>query len=125
MYACDSSRRIAQEFRIKAYGDGETYAAEWGSYTGIVTINIDNCPPAVPFTSARNETSVNMTWTSIRGIEKYRAYYGRSGIAGEPWVESDINIPGTANSHRVTGLRCGTANNFRLGAPRQRDHLYT
>ena len=116
MYACDSSRRIAQEFRIKAYGDGETYAAEWGSYTGIVTINIDNCPPAVPFTSARNETSVNMTWTSIRGIEKYRAYYGRSGIAGEPWVESDINIPGTANSHRVTGLRCGTAYNFRLGA---------
>ena len=71
MYPCDSSRRIAQEFRIKAYGDGETYAAEWGSCTGIVTIDIDNCPPTVPFTaSARNETSVNMTWTSIKGNRK-------------------------------------------------------
>ena len=87
LYPCDSSHRIAQEFRIQAYGDGSTHASEWGPHS---SANVDmNCPPPVAHTlTVTGETSIESMWDLEAGISKYRVYYRATGSR----LEADSNI---------------------------------
>ena len=109
LYPCDSSHRIAQDFRIQAYGDGSTYASEWGPHS---SADVDmKCPPPVAHTlTVTGQTSIKSMWDLEAGVSQYRVYYRESGSR----LEADSDI--TENNYEVTGLSCGTRYEISLGA---------
>ena len=72
-------------------------------------------PPAAPAgltASASGGTAVGLSWSSVTGADRYRVE--RRGASGTIWTTEDANVTSTA--YTVSGLTCGTAYDFRVGA---------
>ena len=112
LYPCDMSGRIAQQFRIKAEGDGTTFAEVWSLYSNA---SVDMyCPPPVDYTAtSAGQTSVNLSWSSRDGVLRYRAYYKR--VVDDPFVKASDQIGEDRTDYTVTGLNCGTRYRFSVG----------
>ena len=113
-YPCDSSRQVAVEFKIRAYGDGTTFGAMWGPYSN-ASVDME-CPPTPSgFTATMTySTKVDLGWDSGSGLENYRVLYRASGTSGWTWASGEI--PPTSTSYTVTGLNCGTSYRLAVGA---------
>ena len=125
-------------FKIRAYGDGVTYVADWGAEaaTTVSTVSTEDTvalakPPAPAGlgASAPSQTAgrVTLTWSRLTGADKYEVEYRRSGSAqGQDggaqgrsagnWVSHDDEItgPGPTITHHVDGLTCGQEHDFRV-----------
>ena len=108
-------------FKIRAYGDGVTYVADWGAEaaTTVSTLDTEDTvapvkPPAPgsPNASASGEDSVSVSWTALTGADKYAVRY-RQGSSGN-WDTDEDNITGT--SHPVDDLDCDTGYQFSVRA---------
>ena len=105
-------------FRIRAYGDGTTFRAEWGaeaattaSTVGTVTLAKPPAPGGLSAPSS-GENSVSVSWTALTGADKYEVQY-RQGSSGN-WTTYKNDITGT--SPTVDGLQCDTGCQFRVRA---------
>ena len=105
-------------FRIRAYGDGTTFRAEWGaeaattaSTVGTVTLAKPPAPGGLSAPSS-GENSVSVSWTALTGADKYEVQY-RQGSSGN-WTTYKNDITGT--SPTVDGLQCDTGYQFRVRA---------
>ena len=106
-------------FRIRGYGNGTTYAADWGP-TSTAPATTHPCPTPTPsppptpagFTAtATGKTSVSLRWDSRDGVSKYR-YRTGSGSWTETLSTSD-NVssglaPSTTYTFSVSGYGDGT-----------------
>ena len=119
-------------FKIRAYGDGVTYVADWGAEaaTTVSTAALDSPPaPSGLEASAPSGTAgrVTLTWSRLTGADKYEVEYRRSGSAqgqgggaqgrsAGNWVSHDdaITAPGPTITHHVDGLTCGQEHDFRV-----------
>ena len=105
-------------FRIRAYGDGTTFRAEWGaeaattaSTVGTVTLAKPPAPGGLSASSS-GENSVSVSWTALTGADKYEVQY-RQGSSGN-WSTYKNDITGT--SPTVSGLQCDTGYQFSVRA---------
>ena len=114
LYPCDTTtHRVEYDFRIRAFGDGSTLAAEWGSYSAT---SVDMaCPPPIVYTAAAaSQTSIDLTWGSIDGVTRFRVFYrGKDG--GSFTLDSD-QIPASSTGYTVDDLHCGTTYRFSVSA---------
>ena len=102
------------QFRVRAYGDGVSYLADWGAWA-TTTASTGLCKPPGPgglSASAPGENSVSVSWTALTGADKYEVQY-RQGSSGN-WTTYNNDITGT--SRIVDGLRCDTGYQFRVRA---------
>ena len=109
------------QFRVRAYGDGETYLAEWGAEATITASTLDTTPskppPPAGFTaSASADTAgrVTLTWDTRAGVARYEVRYRRG--SGSWTVRPNITGTGSKITHHVDGLTCGASHDFRVKA---------
>ncbi len=111
----DLSLDTEYEFRVRAYGDGTTYEAEWGLYSyGSVRTNGELEMPPAPtgFTAtAAGETQVDLVWNYSDGNSNYGI---EQRLNSSSWITLTTIVTGT--SYRVTGLLAGTEYEFRVQA---------
>ena len=85
------------QFRVRAYGDGDRYAAKWGSYSSVRTARTVLCAPPPPSglsADPAGTTTVELSWSEIGGDATYEAAY-RKGTSGS-WISDADDIDGAA-----------------------------
>ena len=84
------------------------------TYNDLDTFTLPYFPPAPANAAASSSsaTSIEVTWDSLSGAEKYRVEYRPEGDA--QWTTDDDTLTGT--SHAVDGLSCATSYQFRVSA---------
>ena len=101
-------------FRVRAHGDGSTYARQWGAWAS--TSGTPECPKAPPPTglsaSAASPTSISLSWNPVNGAHRYLVERSPNGSSG--WRDVNSDISGT--SYTVTGLTHSTTYYFRVSA---------
>ncbi len=109
-------------FRIRAYGDGYSYAAEWSpvnvSYNYVST-ELCLAPAPRGFTvTANDDTSFNVRWTNVPGANSYLLEYLGPGGPRCPscpdWVELGTYTSGYTRT--IHGFSPGTRYDFRVRA---------
>ncbi len=109
-------------FRIRAYGDGYSYAAEWSpvnvSYNYVST-ELCLAPAPRGFTvTANDDTSFNVRWTNVPGANSYLLEYLGPGGPRCPscpdWVELGTYTSGYTRT--IHGFTPGTRYDFRVRA---------
>ena len=104
------------KFRVAAYGNGSTRRAAWGPDSGSASGTTLACPlsnppaPADVAVSSLEQESASVSWSALDGASKYRVEYKQSDST--TWTAATSEATGT--SHKITGLTCGTAYNFRV-----------
>ena len=100
-------------FRVRAYGDGTKYKAEWGAVASTTASTVALvAPPAVSnLTSTASSTSVRLSWDALDGATKYRVEHRLSASTGS-WTPVET----TANAHRVANLTPDTSYAFKVRA---------
>ena len=96
-------------------GDGDRYAAKWGSYSSVRTARTALCAPPPPSglsADPAGTTTVELSWREIGGDATYEAAY-RKGTSGS-WISDADDIDG--GSHTVGGLECDTTYSFSVRA---------
>ncbi len=103
-------------FRVSAYGDGTTYAAEWSNPSFDSARTPLPGPPAPNglTASASGTTSIRLSWNSESGIARYEVERGPS--QNGPWVTKSSSIAGTRTGYTVRDLTPGTRYWFRVSA---------
>ena len=102
-------------FKVRAYGDGAKYKAEWGAEATTTVSTVALVVPPAPgglSASASGANSVSVSWTALAGADKYAVRY-RQGSSGN-WETDEDDITGV--SHRVDGLQCDTGYQFSVRA---------
>ena len=102
-------------FKVRAYGDGARYKAEWGAEATTTVSTVALVVPPAPgglSASASGASSVSVSWTALAGVDKYAVRY-RQGSSGN-WETDEDDITGV--SHRVDGLQCDTGYQFSVRA---------
>ena len=104
--------------RVRAYGDGMTHAAVWGTAFAEQTVATAACPlpaPAAPANLTAGtvaETSIPVTWDAVAHAVTYRVETQVSG--SDAWTTDDDTL--TTTAHTVDELTCGTAYDLRVSA---------
>ena len=109
-------------FRIRAYGDGYSYAAEWSPvYVSYNYVSTELCLAPAPrgFTvTANDDTSFNVRWTNVPGANSYLLEYLGPGGPRCPscsdWVELGTYTSGYTRT--IHGFSPGTRYDFRVRA---------
>ena len=102
-------------FKVRAYGDGTKYKAEWGAVASTTVSTVALVVPPAPgglSASASGASSVSVSWTALTGADKYAVRY-RQGSSGN-WETDEDDITGA--SHRVDDLDCDTGYQFSVRA---------
>ena len=100
-------------FKVRAYGDGTKYKAEWGAEasTTVSTVALV-VPPAVSnLTATASTTSVRLGWDDLDGAAKYRVEHRLSTSTA-----SRTPVDTTASAHTVASLAPGTSYAFKVRA---------
>ena len=107
------------DFKVRAVGDGVTYAALQGPWSDTVreaTQSPDPAPaPTGLTTTGSTLDSITLSWDSVTNAYRYKLEHSPNGTTG--WVNADSeadNITGT--TYTVTGLSCDTTYYFRVSA---------
>ena len=105
-------------FRVRAYGNGSTYATSWGSWAS-TSITTDSCivpPPAPsnPTASQSGSSSFSFTWSTLSGASKYEYEYS---IAGGAYVGTTETTSSGATIRPTKGaIICGLTYRFKVRA---------
>ena len=102
-------------FRVSAYGDGSTYAAQWSSESGTDSAKTRIPPPPAPTglnATAAGPLSVDLSWTSVSEVARHRVK--RSLSSSGPWTAVSSNV--TATTYTATGLSPDTTYFFTVSA---------
>ena len=101
-------------FRVSAYGDGETYAAEYGPpSTDSASVTVRCPPPPAPTglaVTSFDEESVSLSWDAVDGTYRYRVEYRADGDS--EWSTDSSFLYST--SRTVENLECETDYDFRV-----------
>ena len=101
------------DFRISGYGNGTTYAAEWGDTAEDDAETLrEPIAPSNFSATALDKTRVRLTWRSLSGITKYRVE--RKLSTSNTWTTVSSNVSSSSTSYTVTGLTKDTEYDFRI-----------
>ena len=105
-------------FQVGAYGDGRRYRAIWSDWsspdsatTGTITLPDPPAPTGLTAT-ASGTSSVDLSWSSANGIDRYWVQRESSRIG--PWTTVDTFI--TGDSYTVRSLAANTTYWFQVRA---------
>ncbi len=107
------------DFKVRAVGDGVTYAAEQGPWSGTVreaTQPPDEAPaPTGLRATGSTRDSISLSWNSVTDAYRYKLERSPDGTSG--WTDADSGADNiTVTSYTVTGLTCNTTYYFRVRA---------
>ena len=112
--------RTTYQFRVQAYGDGETHPARWGSRSSAVATSSLACiKPAAPtgLTATVENGSVVLSWTAPAGsdVTAYQILRRRAGIELQLLVLVE-NTGGTGTTYTDSTVEAGVHYIYRVKA---------